>query len=210
MPKTQRELFRGRLAGTRSTSSEPPLRPHAPCPQLNMRVVEGVHHFSGTATDEYDDNVTPLTASIGIKGAYMQGTHLSGHVRYSRGSLHNSPTTAIWLGTVGGQYGEDIYWGYGAVARRNANRRVVRWREKARRSRMVWVYEGEIDEDGRGIRGRFHLNIMPRKRGTFELRLRPAAVSDPTTLDDLCRRVLSEEIGRQEGSGPTDLPDIEP
>ena len=72
-----------------------------------------------------------------------------------------------------------------------------------RRSRMLWVYEGEIDEDGRIIRGSFHLNIMPRKRGTFEIRLRPTEDSDPTTRDDLVHRVLSEPVANRQGGSST-------
>ena len=52
-----------------------------------------LHYFTGdAAADQYDGNVTPISASIGMKG--MQ---LTGHVRYGSGTLHNSPTTAIWL-----------------------------------------------------------------------------------------------------------------
>ena len=149
----------------------------------------GVHHFTGTSTDDYDGNVTPLSVTIGIQYA-----SLTGHVRYGRGTLHNSPTTAIWLGTVGANYPSDTpkYYGSDAVGHRNADRRMGRWRELLQTS-GPWDYEGEIDEAGTHIRGSFHLKIMPRKRGTFELWLRPAADSDPTTLDDFCRLVLSEK-----------------
>ena len=187
MPKTHRELFRSRLDES-----------------LSLRVVKGVHHFTGTATDDYDGNVTPLSVTIGIQYA-----SLTGHVRYGRGTLHNSPTTAIWLGTVGddgyrGRPSDETlkYWGSDAVGHRNADRRVVKWREMLQTRNVagqhfgcsgLWDYEGEIDEAGTHIRGSFHLKIMPRKRGTFELWLRPAADSDPTTLDDFCRLVLSEK-----------------
>ena len=88
------------------------------------------------------------------------------------------------------------------MGHRNADRRVVKWREMLQTRNVAgqhfgcsgpWDYEGEIDEAGTHIRGSFHLKIMPRKRGTFELWLRPAADSDPTTLDDFCRLVLSEK-----------------
>ena len=176
MPKTHRELFHCRLTNG-----------------VYLRVVEGVHYFTGTAADQYDGNVTPISASIGMKG--MQ---LTGHVRYGSGTLHNSPTTAIWLGTIGkhddSEFAEDKRWNPRwdfVVARQNSNRREVEWREVSRGSRMIWIYQGHIDEAGTTIRGSFHLNIMPRKCGTFELRLREAEDSDPTTLGDLCRLVFS-------------------
>ena len=62
---------------------------------------------------------------------------------------------------------------------------------RCRGARAIWIYQGHIDEAGTTIRGSFHLNIMPRKCGTFELRLREAEDSDPTTLGDLCRLVFS-------------------
>ena len=62
MPKTHRELFHCRLTNG-----------------VYLRVVEGVHYFTGTAADQYDGNVTPISASIGMKG--MQ---LTGHVRRQR------------------------------------------------------------------------------------------------------------------------------
>ena len=44
----------------------------------------------------------------------------------------------------------------------------VEWREHST-TFGHWVYEGTIAADGRSIRGRFWLNVLPRKCGTFEL-----------------------------------------
>ena len=130
---------------------------------------------------------------------------------YGRGTLHNSPTTSVWLGTVGksprGEAARELLndrprgGAREPIALRNAALRQVEWREKSRGQRAVWVYEGEIEEDGRTIRGSFHLNIMPRKRGTFELKLRAAADSDPVTLRDLFRTMAQAGV-LSDGMGP--------
>lgn len=83
-------------------------------------------------------------------------------VNFHAGSLHNEPVRKTWLGEVVSVRSSSVT--SSATARAVA----VEWREHST-TFGHWVYEGTIAADGRSIRGRFWLNVLPRKCGTFEL-----------------------------------------
>lgn len=132
-----------------------------------VRIVRGV------SSDDWDKNATHVDATLGL-----QGGRLGGHVCLGAGSLHNTPAQGVWVGT----YGDPID-------------RVLQWDESLPTSRFLYVYKGTIEEDGRCIRGTFHMKLMPRKNGTFELVACPLDSGLPLpTLAQLGVRIWKEQL----------------
>ena len=51
--------------------------------------------------------------------------------------------------------------------------RAVEWEEPTASEVGRWCYQGMLSVDGRGVSGTYHLSLMPRKRGTFQLSVVP-------------------------------------
>jgi hypothetical protein len=145
---------------------------------LELRARSGVHVLEGQAIDDFDGNVTPLSATLGLDRGRVAAL-----VQTGRGSLHNTPAEGVWVGEL---------LSTEAKTHRGKNAQAeVSWRERLPTERGAWVYSGRFDDDGRTIRGTLHLSLMPRKRGTFWLRVQdPGAGAPPTpTMAQLCARI---------------------
>ena len=125
--------------------------------------------LTGTAFDSYDGNRTPMEVALcrappgGLSARLGIPSHgLLAEVSFHAGSLHNEPVRKTWLGEVVSMRSSS------ATSSATARAVAVEWREHST-TFGHWVYEGTIAADGRSIRGRFWLNVLPRKCGTFEL-----------------------------------------
>ena len=125
--------------------------------------------LQGTARDSFDGNTTSM--DVALCRATADGLcarldvpeqRLLAEVSFGDGSLHNVAQRKTWLGEAGTSVA-----GGGGVE--------LEWREHSS-TFGHWVYSGIASADGRSITGRFWLNVLPRKCGTFTLR-----ACDPST-----------------------------
>jgi hypothetical protein len=168
-------------------------RRHLGCLRLKL-TSSLVHALHGTTTDNYDSNKTPVEAVLcmaphsRVNDALELSGKLVAQVHFGNGSLHNSSTVKCWYGkaVVGdaaaaaaaasheAPAGPSVSTSDGPQDREEddaaAPVRAVRveWREHSS-SFGHWVYEGWVSFDGRMIMGTFHLSVLKRKRGMFEL-----------------------------------------
>ena len=147
-----------------------------------------VFMLNGHSQDTYDGNVTPMRvilcrAPAGLERIQLSESALLGQVQYAAGSLHNVPRRRTLLGKALG-HATDVD---GRSVGIN-----VEWREPSDNFGH-WVYKGCISLDGRRLCGSFHLSVLPRKRGSFELTaLEPTLGEDSVycSLRQLVRRVV--------------------
>lgn len=146
-----RELYRQRVLG-----------------KLPLTISPAVLALHGTATDSYDNNVTPLEVALckapatRVSAVLEITGKLLAQVHFGAGSLHNEPSSdRVWFGKVASPEGH----------------LPVRVLLREHSSTLGhWVYEGTVSECGRRLEGTFHLSVLPRKRGIFSL-----TACDPAT-----------------------------
>jgi hypothetical protein len=117
-----------------------------------------VFQLSGWARDDYDGNTTPMRVVLcraprELTRAGLDEDSILGEVQYGAGSLHNEPKSTTL---------------YGHLRRTGPDVDAVEWREHSQNFGH-WIYRGQITREGRGLCGSFHLSVLPRKSGTFEL-----------------------------------------
>ena len=146
---------------TRSTCAEP----------LELKD-DRVLLLTGEATDAYDGNITPCKVALCRPPAHMvppdaevdlNGLFL-GERQDHAGSLHNEPVKRTLLGHLKSPESDGKY-----------TTATVEWREHTG-SFGHWVYRGRFWPNGCIISGTFHLSCLPRKHGTFQLRVTDPAV----------------------------------
>eukprot|EP00931_Biecheleriopsis_adriatica_P045485 TRINITY_DN26052_c0_g1_i1.p1 TRINITY_DN26052_c0_g1~~TRINITY_DN26052_c0_g1_i1.p1 ORF type:complete len:283 (+),score=57.49 TRINITY_DN26052_c0_g1_i1:50-898(+) len=167
---------------------------------LTLQVAPGVRALTGTVWDDFDGNATPVMADVG-----MQSGHFGAHVSSGQGSLHNTPTTGVWIGTYGTKTAMENVSRYGAAESNNLGvpeTFYIEWEEAQHSSRSLWVYRGVIGDEGRRLSGTFHLKIMPRKKGTFEFTACPQTPSPegdskpPLTIVQLSSKIVRQQLQR--------------
>ena len=143
----------------------------------------------GQCCDNYDGNVTPMLlafcrapaefAKVGI-----ESERILGEVEYLAGSLHNLPRRTTL-------YGRLIDSSAGGAER------MVEWREHSD-SFGHWVYRAEIARDGRSMSGTFHLSVLPRKKGIFQLHCLDPSLAE---IAEIGSRLASAELPPGVGGG---------
>lgn len=131
---------------------------------LPLNIAEGVRVLEGAARDDYDGNVVPVRAIVGLERGFAGAI-----VQNGTGSLHNAPTQGIWVGRYVASQGAHV---------ESSQKISIQWEEKLRNSRSKWAYTGEVSEDGLGISGTFHFKLFPRKSGTFQLTVCASSISE--------------------------------